>query len=354
MLITSNLANIAATALITVAATKAFGDAWVGIATGAMTLLILIFGEIVPKNIAISHATRVALVTAPIFQFLMLMLKPVVIIFELISKVAVKLFGGDEWKSLYSEDDLKTLVEVGVSENQVEEEDQKRIEWVLNLDNLEAQDIMTPRTKMFVIESGANIEDVYEKLLASGYSRIPVIGEDKDDIVGILYLRDYLTARIEKEQTSILDIIKEPLFIGEYETIWDIFHVLQRQKRHIAIVQDEYGGTAGLITLEDIIEEITGDIVDETDFEDDKRMKKISPDCYIVNGDVEIDEINELFSINIDREDDFNTISGYLQSESDEVISATGYTETINDLRFEVLEMEHSKPSKIKIQKLER
>lgn len=171
-------------------------------------------------------------------------------------------------------------------------------------------------------------------------------------MVGVVYLRDYLTAKIERNNTPIIDIAKEPLFIGEYETIGDIFQVLQQQKRHMAIVQDEYGGTAGLITLEDIIEEITGDIIDETDADDSKQIRKVSAECYIVDGDVEIDDINDLFDVEIDREDDYNTVSGYLQSQTDEVINEKGYTEIIDGMKFEVLEMYHSQPSKIKIQKI--
>jgi len=138
---------------------------------------------------------------------------------------------------------------------------------VLNFDDLEASDVMTPRLKMYVIQKNRTLEDIYEQLLASGHSRIPIIDEDKDHIVGVLYLRDFLESYIDESNRGkkVSTLVQEPLFIGEYETIGDIFKIFQKERRHMAIVQDEYGGTAGLISLEDIVEEITGDIFDETD-----------------------------------------------------------------------------------------
>lgn len=354
MLIGTNLSNIAATAMVTAIVTDTFWDAGIGIATGLMTLLILIFGEILPKNLALTHSTKIAIVTGPIFKILMIALYPLVIFFEILSRFVVRVFGGNENERQYSEDDLKTLVEVWVSENQVEEEDRRRIEGILNFDDLQAGDVMTPRLKMYVIQKDRTLEEVYSELIASGHSRIPIIDEDKDHIVGVLYLRDFFEAYITKDKdTDVGSIVRPPLFIGEYETIGDVLEIFQREHRHMAIVQDEYGGTAGLVSMEDIIEEVTGDIFDETDkHHEARRIRKSSKDTLIVAGDVEIEKINELLDVQLDREDDFNTISGYLQSESETVIKEVGHREIIGDLEFEVLEMQRSQPSRIKVRKL--
>lgn len=211
---------------------------------------------------------------------------------------------------------------------------------------------MTPRIKMKTLQEDLTLREVYSEIVSLGISRVPIYNDDKDDITGIVYLRDFLESYIKKPtDTPLRSIAKIPLFIGEYEIISDIFEVFKKNRVHIAIVQDEYGGTSGLITMEDIIEEITGDIFDETDEQEEKKIRKHGKDSIIVSGDTEIEKINEELEIEIERTADYNTISGYLQSESKEHIQEAGYKEVINYLEFEVLEMNDSQPSKIRIQK---
>lgn len=168
---------------------------------------------------------------------------------------------------------------------------------------------MTPRLKMYVLPSTQSLEDAYNEVVSSGYSRIPVIAEDKDHVVGILHLKDFLEAYIDADRSrKISEFAIPPLFIGEYETIDDVFKLFQKERRHLAIVQDEYGGTAGLVSMEDLIEEITGDIFDETDKGEPKQIRQTSKNILLVQTDVELEKINELLGIDLHRDADYNTI----------------------------------------------
>jgi CBS domain containing-hemolysin-like protein len=314
ILVGNNAINIGASAIATVVATQKFGSSGVGIATGAMTLTILIFGEIIPKNLALIHAQKIALFLAKPIYLLQLALFPVIVILEKITNICTRNISTTSPDTLFSEEELRTMVEVGVSENLLQQKERDLIEGALQFNDLTTADVMTPRIKIFSLQQDMTLADSYKLIIENNYSRIPIFKTDKDDISGIIYIKDILEvyAKGKQDSTTLKQIAKKPLNVHESEIINDVFRRFQQRRIHIAIVQDEHGGTAGLISLEDIIEEITGEIFDESDTED-LSIKRISKKEIIINGETEITDINQFFKINIPRPHQITTITGYLQ-----------------------------------------
>jgi len=350
ILIGNNIANIGASAIATMIAMEKFGSTGVGIATGVMTFFTLIFGEIIPKNFAIVHNQKISLLITRPIQALQWILIPVIFFFEIITNFCTKFISHKE-VAMFDEEELKTLVEIGVSENALQEKEKFLIEGVLKFGDLTAGDTMTPRTKMFSLQQDRTIEDAFDEMIEMNYSRIPVYKEDKDNIEGIIYIRDILEEVIKgNKKTPLISIAKKHIAVHESQMISDILKTLQNKRTHIAVVTDEYGGTAGVITIEDIIEEITGDILDESDITP-RLMKRVSKNELIVHGETEIDDINQFFQCDIEKPHHVNTITGFLQHETKASL-VIHTTLDYKNLKIKVIEIdEDDHPSKIKITK---
>jgi len=298
ILIGNNLVNIAAASLTTAVMINLFGSKGIGIATGVLTLVILIFGEVTPKNIAHTHNVRLALLMAGPIYYCTKIFYPAIVVLNLLTSFVLKVFGGKQSPSV-TEEELKTMIDMGVEEGEVEKKEKEMIENVFELNDITAEEIMTPRTGMFCLEENLYLKDVLKTLTKTPYSRIPIIGKSKDNVVGVLFVKDILK-HLEngKRKIKLRTLAREPYFVPENILLNQLFKQFQDKKIHMAIVVDEHGGVAGLVTMEDILEEIVGEIIDETDLSE-TPIVKLDKDNIIVDGQTEIKEINKALNIRL-------------------------------------------------------
>ncbi|MFH1152601.1 MAG: hemolysin family protein [Pseudomonadota bacterium] len=311
ILIGNNLVNIGASSIATAIAIDFFKSNAVGISTGVMTLLILVFGEIFPKSFATHNNVRVArMVIYPIFWLSVLFI-PIIFLLNFIPK-----FLG-QFKSLpaVTEDELMTMVEVVEEGGEIKEEEKEFISNIFEFDDTSASEIMTPRADMFVLD----IQDPLDlkSILKSGFTRIPVIEDSIDNIVGILNIKDLFFRYHETCRTSespgvnVREIMREPYFVPESKKLDSLLREFKRLKNHIGIVIDEHGGVSGLVTMEDVLEEIVGEITDETD-KLDPHIIKLKGKKWVVLGKTEIEEVNKKLDLDIPESNDYDTFSGYI------------------------------------------
>jgi len=306
ILIGNNLVNVGASALATAVTLKLVANNAVGIATGVMTFLILIFGEIFPKSIATRNNIFIArLVIIPLY-WLSILFKPVISILNFIPKITGKI----KIKQHVTEEELMTFVEAVKEDGGIEEEEKELIENIFEFDDTSASEIMTPRADMFVINVDEELD--LQKIIYSGFTRIPVIEGDIDHVIGILNIKDLFMHQVSS--TGVPDVRKimgAPYFVPENKKLNNLLQQFKKRKKHMAIVVDEYGGVSGLITLEDALEEIVGEIVDETDkFE--PHIVNLKKDEWRVLGKSEIDEVNDKLQMNIPDSREYDTFSGYV------------------------------------------
>lgn len=306
ILIGNNIVNVGAASFATSIALKLFPYYAVGVATGVMTLLILIFGEVFPKSIATRNNILVAKITIfPIF-WMSIIFSPAIWFLNFIPKLTGKI----KKTPSITEEELMTYVEVVEEEGEIKEEEKELIHNVFEFDNTSASEIMTPRGDMFVIE--ADKELVLKDIVESGFSRIPVIQDEIDNIIGIIHIKDiFLQHANGQNNISLKNIMKPPYFVPEYKKLDKLLSQFKKRKNHIAIVVDEHGGVSGLITLEDVIEELVGEIRDETDKEEPHIVAKKSSE-WLVLGKSDIDEVNETIGMQIPESKDYDTFSGYI------------------------------------------
>jgi len=306
ILIGNNVANVGASALATAITINIVSSNAVGITTGIMTLLILIFGEIFPKSIATRNNILIArLVIFPIY-WLSIIFLPIIAFLNFIPKLTGKIKG----KPKITEEELLTFVEVVEEEGEIGKEEKEFIHNIFEFDDTNASEIMTPRGDMFVVEADKKLK--IEDIVKPGFTRIPVIEEDMDHVIGILNIKDlFLHQSTCDEAIDVRKIMRKPYFIPEYVKLDSLLHQFKKRKDHLAIVVDEHGGVSGLITLEDALEEIVGEISDETD-RDETHITRIRKEEWIVLGKSDIDEVNEKINMNIPDLKEYDTFSGYV------------------------------------------
>lgn len=313
ILIGNNLVNIGASSLMTSLAIELFGNQGVGIATGIMTLLILIFSEITPKSLAAQNAEKLSLQLSGFVYLNMLLVTPVSIILSQITGRLIQLLGGevDEERKYITHEELQTIVNVSHREGILEGEEKDMIQSIFDFRNAHASDVMIPRADMVAIDINLPQAEIIEIISGKKYSRIPVYEDSVDQIIGILHLKDLLL--LEKDQAKEIDFrkyLRPPHFTYNYKPIKDLFQKMKSERIPMAIVVDEYGGTEGVVTLEDLVEQIVGDIEDEYD-SFIRSFKKIKDNEYILNGNTEIEEVNELMGTDLES-DKFDTIAGFV------------------------------------------
>ncbi|NOZ80066.1 MAG: HlyC/CorC family transporter [DPANN group archaeon] len=312
ILIGNNVVNIAAASMATEAALRLFQNNAVAITTGVMTLLILFFGEIVPKSYATGKAESIALAIAPIYKVLDVLLSPIVWIFKILmraSKVKAQ-------NTNITEDELKMLIKIGEEEGEIAPLEKDLIQKVFRFNDIEVKEVMTPRTKMRLIDAK---ESIAKALLLMGrhkFSRLPVFDTRIDNIIGIIYLKELISMQPRDRQKPIAAIrrqyLHKPYFIHEGLTIDKLFKDFQRKKMQIAIIVDEHGGVAGMVTLEDVLEEIVGEIFDESD-KVEYEVKRQDKDTYDILGTAIIEDVNRYLKTSIPEDVAYDTISGYFQ-----------------------------------------
>ena len=306
ILIGNNLVNVGASAIATAITIGLVESHAVGIATGIMTFAILIFGEIFPKSIATRNNIVIArLVIVPIY-WLSILFYPIILFLNFIPKLTGKIHK----KPIVTEEELMTFVEVVEEEGGIEEEEKELIENIFEFDDTNASEIMTPRADMFVIDGDDELK--LEAVVKSGFTRIPVIEGNIDHVVGILNVKDLLKYQATSaDEINVRQIMRQPYFVPENKKLDNLLHQFKKRKQHMAIIVDEHGGVSGLITLEDALEEIVGEIIDETDTVE-PHIIKTRPNEWRVLGKSEIDEVNETIKMEIPDSREYDTFSGYV------------------------------------------
>jgi len=351
ILIGNNLVNISASALATSLSLKLLPNIGIGLAVGLMTLVILVFGEITPKGLALRYAERFSRYVIYLIYLLSFVCYPAVVVF---SKL-VDLLGGSKKKFLYplvTREELELLLSRR-DEVELEEEERKIIRSVINLEDKVVREIMIPRPDMVCLEASTPIKSVVRVISEYGHSRIPVYEGNIDNIIGVLYAKDLIPLMADgKWDEKVGNVVRTPYFVPETKLVKELFDELRQKKIHIAIVVDEYGGTSGLVTMEDILEEIVGEIEDEYDKEL-PVIEKIGENVYVVDGRMNLEELLELFEIEPDMELDereYDTVAGLLFTlfvripKSGEEISFKG-------LKLKVLDVKKNRIRKVMISK---
>lgn len=312
ILIGNNITNIGSSALATSISIKLWGNTGVGIATGIMTVLVLIFGEITPKSLAAENAEKVALRVAKPIYALNLILTPLIKVLIFLTNIFLKLLGGKSTNNLPSitEEELKSMVNVSQEEGVLEVEEKEMIYNVFEFGDSQIKDVMVPRTDMISVDVTSSYEDLITIFKSEQFSRIPIYEDSYDNIIGILYVKDLMFADVKKDNFDVTDYMREPYFTYEFKNTSDLFAEMRKEKIHISIVLDEYGGTAGIVTIEDLIEEIVGEIEDEYDKEE-REIQKIKDNEYIVYGKTKISDVNEVFETDIQCRN-FDSIGGFI------------------------------------------
>ena len=349
ILVGNNLVNNGASALTTALAIQMFhGNSGngAGIATIIITVIILIFGEITPKTIAAQKAEKVALVVVRVIAVCVLVFKPVVVVLNVITGTLVRLLGcvPGEKAPLITQAELKTIVNVSHEEGVLESDERTMINNVFDFGDSKAKDVMTPRTDMLAVSNEVTYEEFSELIRQEGFSRMPVYGEDLDDIIGILYVKDVFFA--EPEDFSAEKYMREPYFTFESKPVAELLAEMKKNRLAVAVVLDEYGGTSGLVTMEDILEEIVGEIEDEYDNEEE-GIQMIQENEFVVDGSTRLEDFNEMVGCRLES-DEVDTIAGYVLlvlgnlPHGGEEIEADG-------LRIIVEEMEKNRVEKLRV-----
>lgn len=312
ILIGNNIVNISVSSIVTSLTINLFGSFAAGIATGILTVVVLIFGEITPKTLAAIHSERLALLYAPIIKFIMIIFTPLIIIINFLTGIFFKLLRVDtnSKNHIITEDELRTYIKVSHEEGGIETNQKRLINNVFDFDDSDAKDIMTPRIDMTLADVNSTYDELISIYKETMFTRIPVYENDPDNIIGILNIKDFLLLT-QKDSFNIRNILRAPFFTYEHKNTSELFHEMQRESYGIAIVLDEYGSTAGMITTEDFIEEIMGDIKDEYDTDEVEAIVKLNATTYKINGSVRLDDINELLSTKLMSEDN-DSIGGYI------------------------------------------
>jgi Mg2+/Co2+ transporter CorB len=353
LLLGNNVVNISASALATAVLVKAFGDSGAVIASAVMTVLVLIFGEVMPKTYAIAYPDRVALTVAPIVRVLVAAFGPVVIAVEYIVKKALAVLGvnvSNVNDVLSAHDELRGTIDLHHKEGSFITQDRNMLGGILDLQDLEVLDAMIHRTKMMSIDASDTTEKIVNQVLKSGHTRFPVWKDSQDNIVGILHAKNLFAALQENDGDStkikIEDVMGSTWFVPDTRPLADQLKAFLRRKTHFAIVVDEYGEVQGLITLEDIIEEIIGDIRDEHDF--DTIGIKPQPDgSYIVEGTVPLRDLNRAFNWSLPDEE-ATTIAGLVIHDA-RMIPDVGQVFNFHGFRLEVLKKRKHQVTSVKL-----
>jgi len=346
ILIGNNIVNICASSIATAIAISIDPIKGVGIATAVMTVIVLIFGEITPKTIAAQNSEKISLRFSGPIIIITKLLTPLVIIFNALTGVIVKLFRADPSKKtpLITEAELKTMVDVSHEEGVLETDERQMINNVFEFGDSKAKDVMTPRTDIEAVRSDITRDELIDFFKIEKFSRVPVYGEDIDDIVGIVYFKDIVFS--DEEGFDLKDYIREAYFTYESKGTSELFSIMRTKRIPVAIIVDEYGGTSGLVTLEDLVEEIVGEIADEYD-EIEEDIEVVKEDEYIIDGSAHIDDVNEMIGTNIESED-FDTIGGFVIGALGRFPEA-GETIEYDGIKFVVEEIDKNRIEKLRI-----
>ena len=344
ILIGNNIVNISASALATTLAIRI--NMAVGLATGLLTILVLLFGEIFPKTLAKVHAEKLALAYAPIIHFLMVALTPVIYIIDLFSNAVLRLLKLDpDAKPTMTETELKTYVDVSHEDGVIESEEREIIYNVFDFSDTVAKDIMIPRIDMVTVDINAGYDDLLSLFRESMYTRIPVYEEDKDNIIGQVNIKDFILVA-DRNNFSIRSILREAYYTYEFKKTADLMMELRHKMHNVAFVLNEYGACVGMITMEDLLEEIVGEIRDEYDAEEEEYIQKLDENVYLVEGSMKLDDINDALGTGLDSED-YDSIAGIVIEILDRMPEMGDEVTTSDGIRIKVKEVNQNRITKV-------
>lgn len=311
ILIGNNLVNIGAASFATVVFTDLFGSSGVGIATGVMTFMILVFGEITPKTFASQNAEKISLLVARPIEILSMVLSPFVKFFEMIARFMSRLLGSKKESGL-SEEELRTIVTMGAEEGVLNKEAANMMHNILEFKGTDVTEVMTPKIDVEMIDGNKRLDEVIDFVVKTPFSRYPVYLENKNNVVGVLDIDDVLKyIKDKKQEVKVKDMILKPFFVPESKEIDDLLSEFENKKIPMAIVVNEYGNVSGLVTIEDILEEIVGDIFDKSK-RDSVYIKKVSDKLIRVDAKVSIEELNKILHLGL-KDEHFNTLAGFIE-----------------------------------------
>lgn len=330
ILIGNNIVNISASSLVTIFVQNLFGNWAVSIGTGVLTVLVLIFGEIAPKTAATTYADTLAMFYAKPIWLLMVVLTPVIFIINKLASGVMRIFGlkGDVRENTFTEDELRTIMTVSHEEGVIEKEEREMINNVFDFGDAEAKDVMIPRIDMCMVDVESTFDELIEIFRENKYTRLPVYQDSIDNVIGIINIKDLILYR-SGENFNIRDYLRDAYYTYEYKKLSELMAEMRKDSVNITIVLDEYGAAVGLITIEDLLEEIVGEIRDEYDYDEVDAFKEIAPGEYIVDGQVKLDDVNDTLGLSLVSED-YDSLGGYIIGFLDRLPTAGDKVETDN------------------------
>ena len=345
ILIGNNIVNLSASALSTTLTLKVFGSSLVGVATGVLTFLILVFGEITPKNVASKNAEDMALKYIGIISVLVIVLTPAIYIVNKVAGIVISLFiKNNDDNNMVTEDELRAMVEVSHEDGVIEKEEKKMIVNVVDFGDTVAGDIMLPRVDMVMVSVESSYGEILKIFREERYTRIPVYEESPDNVIGILNVKDFLLIE-DKENFSVKEHLREPLYTYEYKKTSSLMVDMRKTGANIVIVLDEYGTTVGLITLEDMLEEIVGEIRDEFDADEDEGITKISETEYLIDGSTNLDDVNDRIGLELSSEE-YESIGGIIMEKLGR-LPVEGEVITFDNIILTVKKMDYARIEKV-------
>lgn len=345
------LTNVGSSALATQVSLGLFGSNGLAIAIGVMTLLLLVFGEITPKSYCFANATKISLKVSGLLLVFSYVFYPFVILFEKITRGMLQLAGSSHHPPPITEQEIYGIIEQGLEDKALKKHEHEMVHGALKFDDTIIRTVMTRRTKMFMLPSNMLLFDALTLISKSGYSRIPIYKETTDQIVGILHVRDLLK-HLEKgeKMINLESVARKPIFVSQDQRTSKLLREMQGRQTHMAIVVDEFGGVEGCVTLEDLLEEIVGEIMDETD-KIELNFKILDKNTMLASGDVEIDTINEILKSDIPQGEGFSTLSGLLHDKLQD-IPKVGDKIEVYSIKMVVEEVVNNQANRIKIEKV--
>jgi len=356
LLLGNNLVNILASALATSALIKVVGEAGVVYATLIMTILVLIFAEVLPKTYAITHSDKMSMAIAPIIRFVVWLFYPIAAMVNAIVRVTLKLFGADmdQIKDGEHMEVLRGVIELHEGEDDVTLSQRAMLRSILDLFDVDLEEIMTHRKNVLMLNAADPIEKIIEDALESPYTRMPVYHDDNDNIIGVLHAKALMRELKRRERDgedlqslSIEELVTEPWFVPEATTLYDQLQAFKSRREHFAVVVDEYGALMGIVTLEDILEEIVGEIDDEHD-ETVIGVRKQSDGSYMVDGDVTIRDLNREFEWDLPDDEDYSTMAGLIIHEAQTVPEA-GQSFSFYGFRFDIVKRQRNQITQVRV-----
>jgi len=351
ILVLNNVVSFAAAGIATIVAMETFGEAFAILMTLLITIIMIVFGEILPKSYARANAERLVLRIAGIFQLLTVILKPIVSMMRALKNI----FKSDDEKEeepSVTEDELDVIINTMEEEGVLEEEEVDMLQGVLDLSETFVKNIMTPRADVQSLNIEATIEEAKQKFLKYRFSRIPIYEESHDNMIGILYERELFTAILSEQETPYLrDLMKEPVYVSSSMRVSSLLEKMRDEKQHLAIVIDEHGAASGIVTMEDVIEEVVGEIYDEHD-EEELLITKNSETSYEVSADFALDELCDLFDARIGEDDDVIPVGSWLYEKLEDIPNI-GDEYVHENLHFKVTSVENRRIMRVLVEFIE-